>query len=151
MSIHSLGSFPTKQQKLNSDEITHQVRKVSPIFAFVLSTTSEIVWGQNHKNNEKLFLVQKGFMCVCLWERERESFIMTNVEWTWMSTSAQKWLKNCCTSSFRLFSKHGPTTASFSFIFVFFKHTLQTLQQNDIWKNVHPVGIRCGDSNSRPL
>ena len=34
---------------------------------------------------------------------------------------------------------NGPTPASLSFIFVFFKHTLQILQQIGMWKNVHPV------------
>ena len=37
------------------------------------------------------------------------------------------------------FKKNGPTPASFSFIFLFFKHTLQILQQIDMLKNVHPV------------
>ena len=46
------------------------------------------------------------------------------------------------------FFLNGPTPAFFSFIFGFFKQTLQFLQQIGMWKNVHPVygaGIQTHD------
>ena len=46
--------------------------------------------------------------------------------------------------------KNGPTPASFSFIFSFFKQTsLQFLQQ--IYVKKYPSSIRSWDSNTRPL
>ena len=47
-----------------------------------------------------------------------------------------------------MFFLNGPTPASFSFIFVFFKQTLQFFQQINVKKC--PSSIRRQDSNSQP-
>ena len=47
------------------------------------------------------------------------------------------------------FFKNGPSPASFWFISVFFKPTIQFLQQ--IYVKKYPSSIRRGDSNPQPL
>ena len=54
-----------------------------------------------------------------------------------------------CFSHLFFFKKNGPTSVSFSFIFVLFKHTsLLFLQQ--IYVKQFPSSIRCRDLNPRP-
>ena len=54
-----------------------------------------------------------------------------------------------CSLSVYLFFFNGPIPASFSFIFGFFKQTLQFLQQ--IYVNKCPSSIQCWDANPQPL
>ena len=50
---------------------------------------------------------------------------------------------------FLFFNKNGQSPASFSYNFVFFQTNITFLQQINV-KNVHPVPIRCWDSNPQP-